>query len=466
MFQLFRLFRFLDRNRPSRKPRPKPPRKVWTFRPCLEVLEDRLTPATFVVTNTGDAGVGTGPDANGVYSGDLRYCITQLNNSTDPNNLIAFDPSVTGTITLNSSLPTIQKPVTISGPGSNVLAVSGGTGVARRVFSVWAGAPVEIDGLEIEQGVSTTSGGGISNLNSTLTLKNDFLTENAAQQDGGAICNSSNAVLNLVNCTIMQNSAQQDGGGIANFGTLTDNGSDISGNYAGLAGGGYYSSALQGGQGVANLTNTQIAGNTAASGGGGGVYLDSNSQFNLNGGAISNNQALAGAGGGGVYLANSATAVLTNTAVASNAASGGRGGGVFVNNSNFTMHGGGIGMNEAGDTGGGLELLGGTVLLDQNCTLGNNTAANNGGGLYNASGSLTLGSLTVQGNTAGTNGGGMYLANGSTTKFDGWVTVQGHKATNGKGSGIYEQNGSDVSIGLQGGYTDKDDPDGQPVPGP
>jgi hypothetical protein len=46
-----------------------------------------------------------------------------------------------------------------------------------------------IDGLEIEQGVSTTSGGGISNFSGTLTLKNDFLTENDARQYGGAIYN-------------------------------------------------------------------------------------------------------------------------------------------------------------------------------------------------------------------------------------------------------------------------------------
>jgi hypothetical protein len=136
---MFRLFRFLDRNRPSRKPRTKPPPKIRRVRPILEILEDRIAPATFTVTSTGDTGAGAG------NKGDLRYCIVQLNNSTDPNNSILFN--VTGTITLNSALPVIQKPVTISGPGSTQLAVSG-NGVAN-VFKVW-GVTAAINSLEIE----------------------------------------------------------------------------------------------------------------------------------------------------------------------------------------------------------------------------------------------------------------------------------------------------------------------------
>ena len=47
---------------------------------------------------------------------------------------ITFDPSVTGTITLGSGL-TISSDVTITGPGTTVLTVSGGGGRPASVSS-------------------------------------------------------------------------------------------------------------------------------------------------------------------------------------------------------------------------------------------------------------------------------------------------------------------------------------------
>jgi hypothetical protein len=433
-------FRFLDRNRPSRKPRPKPPPKVRSVRPTLEILEDRMVPATFTVTKATNTGAGSGS------KGDLHYCIVQVNNSTDPTNQINFAPNVTGTIDLGSNpLPPIGNPVTISGPGSNVLAVSGDNQTTPfSVFNPYGPAPtVEIDGLEIEQGNTTINGGGIRNTG-TLTLKNDFLTENVAEQNGGAIYNAQGATLNLSNCTIMQNVADQNGGGIANSGALTDSGSTISGNQAGLWGGGYYSTAISPNQATANLTNTQIDANSALKGG--GAYVDSRSQLIMNGGDLMGNTAT-GTGGGGLFVYWS-SATLTNTTVGGNTASTGDGGGAYVTGNtpfvNLTINGGAISNNTAAVDGGGLSSGGGgTVVLNQNnlnqnCQVGNNTAGNNGGG--------------------------MYLGGSSYTTYNG-VTVQGNKATNGKGNGIYEQTGANGTLGPNG-YTDKDDPGGNPVSGP
>jgi len=72
--------------------------------------------ASYTVNATADSGPGS-----------LRDAITQINTSTDPGNTITF--SVTGTITLTSALPAINKPVAITGPtsGAGVTVSGGGT---------------------------------------------------------------------------------------------------------------------------------------------------------------------------------------------------------------------------------------------------------------------------------------------------------------------------------------------------
>src|SRR5262245_43941725 len=93
-------------------------RRSASARPRLEVLEDRLAPATYTVISDGDTGTGAG------LSGDLRYCIQQVN--FDYGGDIVFDSSFSGTarqITLTSNLPTIAQGVnlTITGPGRDFL---------------------------------------------------------------------------------------------------------------------------------------------------------------------------------------------------------------------------------------------------------------------------------------------------------------------------------------------------------
>ena len=44
------MFRFLDRILPSRHSRPRRPEKIRSFRPSLEVLEERRVPANYTVT--------------------------------------------------------------------------------------------------------------------------------------------------------------------------------------------------------------------------------------------------------------------------------------------------------------------------------------------------------------------------------------------------------------------------------
>ena len=66
-------------------------------------------------------------------SGDLRYCITEANLSS--NNTIDF--SVPGTIQLTKALPALSANVTVMGPGSTSLSIDGGgTGSNFSVLTI------------------------------------------------------------------------------------------------------------------------------------------------------------------------------------------------------------------------------------------------------------------------------------------------------------------------------------------
>src|SRR5947209_3746839 len=103
-------------NRPSGRPQPGQPRRpIARFRPCLECLEDRITPATaFTVTDNSD---------NPADPGSLRYAI---NNLTAGANSITFAPGLAGqTITLTNGELLISQGVVVTGPGAGLLTISG-----------------------------------------------------------------------------------------------------------------------------------------------------------------------------------------------------------------------------------------------------------------------------------------------------------------------------------------------------
>jgi hypothetical protein len=437
--EMFRLFRFLDRNRPSRKPRPKPPPKVRRFRPCLEELENRLVPAvntytvnTLTDTNPNGGGAGAG------LTGDFRYCLNQAEAPGNAGSTIQFAPTLSGVIDLAAVLPALSQNVTIIGPGSgaNQLTVERDpTAAAFRIFMVQLGVTAEIDNLTIENGIANgvaNSGGGIYNAAGNLTLNNDDLYFNEATGKaaaGGAIANVA-GTLNMIDCDIASNSATSLGGGIYNAGTLTDQSSQIYANNAQF-GAGYYG----GTGGSATLDYTQIYSNQSSSSGG-GVYLAGNSNFYLCSGSIRSNTAALS--GGGVYSSSTGTVQIQSSPVMGNTATGGSGGGIAVTGGNFTMDGGSIAGNTAGQNGGGLANMGGTVTLDQSLTVSSNTATNG-------------------------NGGGLYLNSTSTTNLNG-VTIMGNKAPKGAGNGGYLQNGGVLKPPTN--YTDMDDPGGTLFPGP
>ncbi len=306
------------------------------------------TGPNFIVTTSDDHDDGVA----GVVDCTLREAINAANANPDAST-ITFATNVTGVITLTLGELPITQNLTIRGPGTKVLSVSGNN--SSRVFNVNAGT-VLISDLAIINGRATGvagsaglpnggaggnggggSGGGIYN-QGALTLSNCWVTGSTAQggaggiggmddasnpagtggiggfAGGGGIFNSNS--LTLINCTVSGNAAIGGAGG---------NGSDAFDNYPSDSGGGGGAAGLGTGGGIAstsvvNVTNSTISGNivTGGNGGnggnpaadgdgaaggaggsatGGGILCQNN--FHMSSSTISLNSLNAGAGGHG-----------------------------------------------------------------------------------------------------------------------------------------------------------------------
>ena len=138
----------------------------------------------------------------------------------------------------------------------------------------------------------------------------------------------------------------------------------------------------------------------------------------------------AGINGGGIQ--NSGTAIISSTAIYVNDAP--HGGGIYnASGADLTVDSGSqIYSNTGYIQGGGIENAG--TLYMSNATLDTNYAGNEGswgGGLYNASGTATLDTVSIQRNGAGRPGGlgaggGIYVATGTVTATS--CTIRNNRA--------------------------------------
>ncbi|MDJ0843582.1 MAG: Calx-beta domain-containing protein, partial [Crocosphaera sp.] len=181
--------------------------------------------------------------------------------------------------------------------------------------------------------INNNDGSGIYNFSGTLTLTDNIITDNAADE-GGGIYNY--GTLNLTNNNITGNRANGDGGAIYHgSGTLNLTNNSITGNTADGDGGAIYNNRSA----TLTLTNNSLTGNTA-DGDGGGIYNNTTATLTLTNNSITGNTA--NGDGGGIHIdANNGEATLIDNIITGNTAEG-KGGGIYNNgtwSSNSTISG-------------------------------------------------------------------------------------------------------------------------------
>ncbi len=455
------LFRRLGRLAPTRAG------SLPRVRLNAEALEDRSTPATFTVTDLGDAGAGT-----------LRDAVAQANANPDADTIVF---GVSGTIALASEID-ITESVTIT--GGNTITLDGGG--ATRILGInnpGSLINVTLSGLTFQNADSGAGGGGAIVVDNPeiLIIRNSVFTGNSAGADGGALY-MTGGFLRIYDTTFSSNSSVDGGGAVyIGSGTLQIEDSVFTGN-SGNYGGALYATNLYGGvirgstfsnntaassggaielyeiPGTILIENCEITGNTAA-GDGGGLYASSlyyGSVLTIANTTISNNTATDN-GGGLVVDDLAGTLRIIDSKITGNVATNGNGGGAvfffYAESGLVEISGTDISNNTAlgalDGRGGGLYMNfdDGTVIIT-NSTITGNQAANDGGGIsfmYSDSQfSFTLESSTVTGNTSGGRGGGLFFY--STSDFYGSFAIRNSTISNNTsdddGGGVFFRGGN------------------------
>ncbi|MFN0053941.1 MAG: beta strand repeat-containing protein [Planctomycetales bacterium] len=349
---------------------------------AAEVLEDRCLLSTITVTSLAD---------NLTVDGQvtLREALKAANTNasvdgsaagqTPIQDVIVFQPGLTGTIQLNPALGQlkISDTVKIVGLGAGSTVIDGQQGLA--LFFI--GGDNDAD-----------SGGNVSFEKLTLTGGKTSAVPSGFQS-GGAIRSTSSGVLSVIDSVISGNSASDTGGAIySRNGAVKITGSTISGNSTtgvNAAGG-----AIWLGSGALTISDSQVTGNSTV-----GKY----------------------AGGGGLYTFNGSITVTRST-ISGNSAAKSAGGGIDSQNGNITISDSTISGNSAFQGGGGLHASSATTIVVNSTFTENSTGGAGGGGIgsFN-SGHLKLMHTTVSGNTltgntaSNTYGGGLMSLYGTTS---------------------------------------------------
>jgi len=203
---------------------------------------------TQTVTNLADSGAGS-----------LRAAIA----AAASGDTINFQPGLTGTITLTSGEITIDKTLTITGPGAATLSVDGN--LSSRIFNITNGAStVAISGLTFTR-ARGTSGGAIDDAAGSLTVSDTVFNNNAAGGPGGAGADSGlgygGAI--LVNC------CGSSGLTVANSAFIDNHAGGLGG--AGGDSGLGYGGAIDLESGSLSVTGSTFSGNSAGGAGGDGA---------------------------------------------------------------------------------------------------------------------------------------------------------------------------------------------------
>lgn len=198
--------------------------------------------------------------------------------------------------------------LTIRGSSPKGVILSGeDTDQVLSFNSTTSTATIHLENISIVNGSTLENGGGIhaEDLYS-VSMTNCRISGNMAGISGGGFYGLGSLI--VANSTIENNSAGSYGGGFYGAGILTVMNSTITGNVAGTGGGGFYTMEGPSGAKSATVKNSTISGNTAG-GYGGGVYADGSSDRTtaVTNSILSDNTATSG--GAGFFINGTVTAI-------------------------------------------------------------------------------------------------------------------------------------------------------------
>ncbi len=333
--------------------------------------------ATFTVTKTADTDDGT-CDADC----SLREAIDAANGAGGAD-IIAFAGGVTGTITLTLGQIDITDELTINGPGSGSLAISGNN--SSRIFDIQDDTTIR--DLTLRDG-DASDGGAISNNGNNLTIEDSVITNNSADTDGGAIYQDE-GYLTIRRTEISNNYAGEDGGGIAFYMDDDDDilrveDSLITNNTARYDGGGIFAYADDEG-GTVYIDNSTISNNDAYDDGGGiFFYSDDDGYLVVSNSTISGNNARDGGDGGGIFFYSDDGRLTIDQSTISNNYAYDNGGGIAIEETSYTtiIRNSTIVFNESYYYGGGISQEDGDIYLYNTIVAENESFYSGGHDIY------------------------------------------------------------------------------------
>ena len=303
-------------------------------------------------------------------------------------------------------------------------------------------------------GNSAENGGAIYMSTGSLEVTGGVLSGNVASSQGGALY-AANAVITVSDAAIIggsaassANEAQRGGGIYVEKGAVQLGGGSIEGNAASQFGGGVYAA-----QGSVTVSGGSVEGNTAALYGG-GIYADTG-VVTVSSGSIEANSAAAGGGiysaSGTVTLSGTLSSSVYSTTFENNSATSGNGGGVLVDTGTLVASTVSFSGNTASENGGGVWVGAGSATLTSVSASGN--SAKNGAAVFVDEGSAAFDAGSVKTNTA-TAGGAIGVGN-ATAKlyFKNNIVVSDNTLTTSSGSvtaNVYLDQDTDTVINAQG----------------
>ena len=342
------LFTVVDDTKPSNR-----------VRLACESLEDRCTPAGFVVntaedgndSNLGDNEAGY-TNAAGKFVTSLRSAIQQGNANVskgDAKHTISFNRQemksnvislvTVDKITKTPELPALDAdylinvavtPAAEGDPPPEPLVVERPSNAATefRIFDIKENRTVQIVNLHMRGGHTDGAGGGIQT-GGNLTLSDCAIYDNTSQFGGGVSAFAGK--LSVIKSHIYLNEAIAAGGGIQVASEVSEfrlEQSHVYSNGVGCDGGGVWTAAKSN-----FIAQTQMYGNSAGSNGG-GLYAES--RFNMFDCLIHGNSA--SSYGGGIYIETPQAAenLIAFGKLTSNTA-GGKGGGFYLKSGKLVL---------------------------------------------------------------------------------------------------------------------------------